>query len=107
MNSLAIMKYPGWMKWAIRVGVVLFAACAAFLFYSATKIQGDSTLIVQLALVALGSGVALVTTRGFILLPYLDSTIEFGDEGFSVSQGEVTNTYLWRQSLRIKNYANS
>jgi len=107
MNSLTIMKYPGWMKWAIRVGVLLFAACAAFLFYSATKIQGDSTLIVQLALVALGSGVALVTTRGFILLPYLDSTIEFGDEGFSVSQGEVTNTYLWRQSLTIKNYANS
>ena len=95
------------MKWAIRVGVLLFAAFAAFVFYSATKIRGDSALIVQLVLVALGSGVALITTRGFILLPYLDTTIEFDDEGFRVSQGEVTNTYLWQQPLTIKNYANS
>jgi hypothetical protein len=95
------------MKWGIRVGVLIFTAFAAFVFYSVTKIEGDSALIVQLILVAVGTGVALFTTRGLVLLPFLESTIEFDDEGFRVSQGEVTNTYLWGQPLSIKIYANT
>ena len=78
MSSLVIMKYPLWMKWGIRVGVVVFFAMAVLSFYSVTKIHGEGALLLQLFLVVIGSSLSRITARGFILFPYLDSTIAFG-----------------------------
>lgn len=102
-----VLSYPVWMRWGIRLGVPLFAVLSIYLFYLSVAAYDGGVGIASFFYAGLGMYIARLTWHGTILLPYLDSLVEFDSQGFCVIKDEIRQQYSWQQPLEMENFVSS